>query len=320
MRISDLFRIGCFGFRILFFSGFLSTLLLSSAFANSSAQEILSKIPVQNNGRVKPFESFAAETALYVTGKVRFEGLHPADLVWQWLAEPEKWNTHPMIPVTLKPLQEEFSRMVIRGRVSPEMVLHHRPFLDKAEAAVHARQKKEKLSLVDQKRLEIYERARLFQAIGEGAIPGWVAHPEDPRLPWFSFQPFAGISPEGAPSPASLFPEEKVHRFKNATSKLLTVYREDPSSAESAGAAAEFSRSLRELLESRGIVLDEKLIGMELVYNRLRPFSWAWKFYGLSTALLVILSLPFGRRRISEKGSFVRPSAVLRMTTRFWCL
>ncbi|HXV28390.1 MAG TPA: cytochrome c biogenesis protein CcsA, partial [bacterium] len=47
--------------------------------------------------------------------------------------------------------------------------------------------------------------------------------------------------------------------------------------------------SLDQLFEARGIVLDRSLIHAEVTYNRLRPFSWAWKFYLGSILIFVVL-------------------------------
>ena len=99
----------------------------STAFAakSSAAFEILSQIPVQHDGRVKPFESFAREAALFMTGKRQYAGIPASELVWQWMAKPEDWNARPFIPVSFKPLADQFSLMLVKGRISPEIV--HRP-------------------------------------------------------------------------------------------------------------------------------------------------------------------------------------------------
>ncbi len=133
--------------------------------ASSPAVRILEKIPVQHGGRIKPFQSFAREASLAITGKNNFEGIPAAELLWRWMADPEKWNAQPMLPVSYRPLQQEFSLMLVRARISPEIVLNHGPFLEKVEAAIKRREKKERLLIPDQKRVELYERALFFRAI-----------------------------------------------------------------------------------------------------------------------------------------------------------
>ena len=53
-------------------------------------------------------------------------------------------------------------------------------------------------------------------------------------------------------------------------------------------AAQGFSASLHQLLESRDILLDQIKIKLELFYNRIHPFKWAWIFY-LASALVWFL-------------------------------
>ncbi len=39
--------------------------------------DVIRKLPVQSQGRIKPFETYAREIVLYITGKYRFEGMDP---------------------------------------------------------------------------------------------------------------------------------------------------------------------------------------------------------------------------------------------------
>jgi cytochrome c-type biogenesis protein CcsB len=264
--------------------------------SSSSAFDILAKIPVQHAGRLKPFQSFAQEAVLYITGKNSFNGIEPAELVWLWTAEPERWSEQPLIPVSFKTLQQEFSLMLIGGRLSPEIVLQHDPFLKTVEAAMAKRDRKEKLSQEERKRLEIYERAYLFRMIGEGNIPGWIAHPEDPRKSWLPFRAFA--AEERQQALVEFFPEEKVLSVKKTTHRLFEGLRSKSPSLEPLleERAREFSQSLAELFQSRGIALDEKLLALEVMYNHSKPFTWAWKFYLASLLLGILFSLSGGEK------------------------
>ncbi len=271
---------------------FLIAALILSVPPSASAQsayDILAEMPVQHNGRIKPFESFSREAALTVTGKNNFQGIPPTRLVWNWIAKPEKWAPEPMIPVALKTLQEEFSLMLIRGRVSPETVLHHRAFIEKTQHAIMRKDRKEKLSFEDQKRIEIYDRALFFQEIANGSLPGWIAHPDDPKAGWLPLKAFAGA--EGGELLAQFFPPEKAAQVSGNFQKLLFLLRKEGASEELFEAASDYALSLENLFESRGIILDHETLKRELAYNRLRPFKWAWKLYLLSALFLTGLLL-----------------------------
>ena len=59
---------------------------------HTDAYQDLGEIPIQYAGRVKPFESFAREAVLYVTGKPAYEKKNPTRTVWGWMTQPEKWS------------------------------------------------------------------------------------------------------------------------------------------------------------------------------------------------------------------------------------
>ncbi|MBI3312789.1 MAG: cytochrome c biogenesis protein CcsA [Candidatus Omnitrophica bacterium] len=277
----------------------LSTCHSFSYAASSSAIEILEQIPVQHAGRVKPFQSFAQEAVLYVTGKKVFAKTPPAKLVWAWMLEPEKWNTQPMIPVSHPGLQKDFGLMLINHRVSAEVVLGHHAFLEQVEDAIGKRQKKEKLPLLEQKRIEVYERALFFREIGEGNLPGWIAHPENPSAGWLPFQGM--LSEEGKQTLAGFFSEDKITRVSNALKDTLTTLQQNSGSGESVQAAREFSLSLEALFADRGIALDRKILSMEMTYNRLHPFGWAWKLYLISVFLSLIF-VALTKRSLAPRG------------------
>jgi len=188
--------------------------------------------------------------------------------------------------VKFKPLHEEFGLALIKGRVSPEIALQHEPFVEKVREALEKRQTRETLTPLEKKRLEIYDRASLFYAIGEGNIPGWISQPEDPRIRWFTFHDF--VSEEGQKKLAVTFPQVNVVDTDVTLRQLFAAFRDDASLEMLEAPAGNFANSIRELIESRDIHLDRGLLGKELQYHRLSPFGWAWKFY-LAAGLLIVL-------------------------------
>lgn len=280
---------------VLFISLFLVTgywFLVSSPFsyASSKTSDILAAIPVQHEGRVKPFESFARESVLAVTGKETYDGRSATEVVWRWIAEPSVSSGRPMIPVAYKPFQREFSLSLIGGRASPEIVLNLPAFMDKAQAAFDRQSKKEMLSMEEKKRLEIYHHAFVFREIASGSVPGFIPNPEDPRIAWMPSQGMA--AEEGEKALAQYFPVEKVTAAARSYSGLIQELRKNFDSEASQRAAESFRTHLSGLLDSRGISLDQKVLTTERMYNRLHPFAWAWKFY-LASVLLGLAMLLF---------------------------
>ncbi|MSR78412.1 MAG: cytochrome C biogenesis protein [Candidatus Omnitrophica bacterium] len=264
--------------------------LPSSAHAGlSDTIDILDRIPIQHNGRVKPFQSFAQETSLHITGRKSYEGIPATQLVWNWITHPEFWNAKPLIPVVFRPLRKEFSVMLVDNKISPEMVSSYQPFLDQVEQAGAKQRKKQNLTVLEKEVLALYSKARRFNDIGSGVEPGWMPHPENSRQAWFTFQAFA--KPEEQIALAKSFPDQKTDQVRNALQNLIEAYRANPSSDETTQKAKQFSQALSELRESGKIALDQKVLDLEIIYDRLHPFGWAWKFYAAALLLFILLGL-----------------------------
>ncbi len=270
---------------------FFGAVVFSPPSRAAATFDTLADIPVQHSGRIKPFETFAREVMLYVTGKRRWEGAGATEFVWRWIAEPEKWNREPLIRVETPELQKELDLMVINHRVSPEILLSHQPFLEKVEPALMKRQAKETLTPVEKKRLEMYEKALTFQQVGQGELPGWLAHPEKTSATWLSFKQM--VSEEGQPILHAFFPPQEMAGIRESLNALFAALRTGPQGESGQTAALHFAKALQEAFVSRGIVLHEPVLKMERIYNHLQPFSWAWKIY-LAAAFLFIAALIAG--------------------------
>lgn len=256
--------------------------LWSSVFSlqSFSAYADLGEIPVQHAGRVKPFETFAQETVLQITGKSKVEGMTPTETVWKWLAQPEAWFAKPFIPVTEKHLQQEFGLMLINKKISPQIVLEHQPFMEQVKAALAKQQRKDRLSPVERKRLEIYASALAFQDVANGTTPGWIPNPQNPHAGWLPFQGF--LSPEAA------YSGEKIESVRNALQQLLSELRENKTPNAT---ATQFQTAMNALQESGSVKPDASMIRRELHYNRLHPFRWADDFYWMALALMIAFAL-----------------------------
>ncbi|MFQ5729688.1 MAG: hypothetical protein ACE5GN_04945, partial [Waddliaceae bacterium] len=228
---------------------FLLLFSYSSVCFGSQALNIIEEIPVQEGGRVKPFLSFANEVTLFITGKHRFQGQSPAATVIEWIAMPEESAKKPIIPVTYKPLQEEFGEAVINGRISPEVVLQNRLFLQKVEVAAVKKRNKDSLTALEEKRLEAHERAMLFSAIAQGLTPGVIAKPDDPLESWMPFH-YLG-SEEGVHVLSQYYPVVNVQQVRGAFQALLEEGSIRGVEAVDLATAELFSVSLKNLAASR---------------------------------------------------------------------
>jgi len=277
-----------------------SMLFLPQSFANQpegDAREVLGAIPVQQGGRVKPFESFAKEIALYMTGKTHFQKMEPTELVWRWVAAPDIWNAKAILPVSNPELRKDFSADLENNRIAPSLVLADLNFTAKAGAARAKQERKEKLNDYEKSIIELESRARLFQAIGRGEMPGFIPHPDEPQSGWVPLEGLA--SDHGISILETMYPGANVKETSNSLSFLLSRLREE--NIEMAGvSAAFFANALTKLLESRDIIIDRTLINYELFYLKFRPFHTAWAIYLGS----LLLWLTLRNKKRSNKIAF----------------
>ena len=264
-----------------FYFAFLMGLFLSAnLYADSSSlADLLGSISVQHGGRVKPFESFARESVLYVTGKTSYHKIPATILVWSWMADGEKWSSQPMIYVSHPELRKKFSSDLVHNRISPALILADLDFLKDVEVAQQKNQMKEKLNPIEDKTLELYSRAQVFEEIRSGLMPGFIPHPDHPTTSWVPIQGI--VSNEGITILKSAFPEDSVAALQDSCVYFLGRMKQG--NFELAVTSAQiFKSDLEKLLSSRGIGMDEFKIKVELFYWHFRPFSLASLMYALS--------------------------------------
>ncbi len=265
----------------------MGVLIIPSLFASDKifepqAIQILERIPVQHGGRIKPFKSYAQETLLYLTNKIKWKEHDTTALMFQWMAEPAQFFQEPILPVSLSALREEMGLRVIDKRVSGENVISLSPLVQKARESAARKEKNEKLLVLDEKRLELYNRASYFQEILHHNVPGMVPNPHRDADSWLA--PHYLISQEGRQSLSQLYPPPMIEAAAGAFENLLAKIKQGK--AVTAEDAAALEMALNGLFQSSNIALDHSLIQKEVLYLNLRPFHWAWIFYLTSFALI----------------------------------
>lgn len=265
---------------------------LSSVLYAASSAEILEEIPVQHNGRVKPFQSFAREASLNITGADHYGKFSATEMVWQWMSNPESWNTKPFIPVP-RAIQKDFGPMLVKGRISPEVLSGKKSFIEDVQLAWAKRQRKDKMSPAEKYRLEMYDKMSVFQSIASGETPGFVAHPENPQAAWLPLQVFSGE--KSGEILAQQYPLEKAESAVKALTALIDNIRGNAPEEERIAAARSLRAALNALFESRAVQVDAQHLRTELQYNRLHPFGWAWKCYLLASVLFMLSAFFSGK-------------------------
>lgn len=71
---------------------FFWVLLFFSQLASAASGDAIKYLPVQDGGRVKPYNSFARETLEMIYGKTSFEGRPASEIIFTWMLAPQNWQ------------------------------------------------------------------------------------------------------------------------------------------------------------------------------------------------------------------------------------
>jgi cytochrome c-type biogenesis protein CcsB len=249
--------------------------------------DALRRIAIQDGGRTKPFDTFARETARRLTGARPFgfesvKGLEPSEWVLSMLAVPDRWQSEKIVKVTHAGLREAAGLPKDTDLFSFKELTSHEGFLSAAEKA-HEKVRKDreaKLDPIEREITDLYENLSVMAGVFSGEGLHIVPHPDDPKASWYSL---ADLEKADAP---------QVQRVKTLLTALVLAYREGDREGVGASAAA-LGKRLAEMAPS--LYPEAKTLGIEVHYNRFKPFRTAWLLY-LVGFLALLASFPLASR------------------------
>ncbi len=157
--------------------------------------------PTQSGGRVKPLDSFARETVLFVTGSRSFKGWQSLDLLLSWIAEPELWEQEPFVLVNRQDVRLALGLPEQRSLFTPAELMGHPRLLQEIEALQSqggdlAPPPPGAVTKKDPKEAEfkaVYERLLVYQGVVSGQ--GWLLVPRPTPAAWLSLAEATALDP-----------------------------------------------------------------------------------------------------------------------------
>jgi len=131
------------------------------------ALAVLRRVPIQHNGRHKPFDSFARETITLITGSSRIDGQDPVLTVVSIMTSPDQWQSRPLIQVPFRPLRHALGMDPKASHVSQDALLATRTLMRMLPAIIEKQQRDEKLTMQEQETLDVFERFATFTSLVE---------------------------------------------------------------------------------------------------------------------------------------------------------
>lgn len=240
--------------------------------ANAGLGESLKRIPVQDGGRVKPFDTFAQETLRLLHGKPKFEGKDAVEIVFTMMLIPDHWVTAPLIELRLKGLRDAMKISGDEKYFSASQLFQNERLPMLLQELRSKRDRQEKLNPYYAAIQRLESQLGMFQAIRSGEALR--VFPDDSGT-WKSV---ANMEGEGKES------------FLLVTQEFIKLVTESQQAGGSKDSTA-LSKAVDAFIAKAQSMSPAKYgsltkVNVEVWYNQFHPFMWAWISY-----LIAALSL-----------------------------
>jgi ABC-type transport system involved in cytochrome c biogenesis permease subunit len=234
----------------------------------------LESIPVQDGGRKKPYLVFAQESLLSLAGKtsVKIDGQKRSamEVITSLWLTPQGWDEKELLLVNHKPLKDAIGLDPARRLFSYRELASNSKLvalLNEAQAQ-RPRSGNERLTGLPKEAADVGLRMAKFEALAKGTGLGFVADSASPNGTW------TPPSEESLTALRTAFAANDQPDFNTAAAQFREAM---------AAIAPQFQPSA-------------SVIQTELLYQKIHPFGWAWKFYLAAAVILVLWNAPGGYR------------------------
>lgn len=254
---------------IIVFSLFFSSLVFA---ANE-----LQTLPVQDGGRIKPFDSFAREHLEIVYGKASLEGRPAFEVIMTWMLTPEAWVDKEIFQVGHVDVKSRLGLEATKKYFKGQDVFDQPAFPELMVELRDKRETKEKLTPYFQALQRLESQYFVFTEIAAGRMlrvlpidgqENWLAVADLPE----AYQgPFSEISKsfvgwigaqveDGDVKAAGLALDQAVKNFKDLVNQNKGGWEFDPNGLK-----------------------------LEVHFNEFHPFRWSALFYGFSLIFYLLV-------------------------------
>lgn len=239
-------------------------------FADYSWERSAALLAIQSGGRVKPLDTFAREGVELLTGREKFRGKGSLEILMSLAFEPQVWQEVPFIEVTHKPLKKDLELADDRAHFSPKELMHSQRLMPLFQELDAKQKVKEKLDPYFQAVQRLGNQMAFLQELISGRSLRLV--PADAES-WKTSDAWFG---------ADRFSDEQRLRFvliaAGFTSLDESVRIKLP----------EYIEKFQEIAAANNPSLypSSGMLRMEVHFNSLRPFQWAWIFSLVAAILL----------------------------------
>ncbi|MFN8179923.1 MAG: cytochrome c biogenesis protein CcsA [bacterium] len=252
-----------------------------------TALDPLCRVPVQEGGRVKPFDTWAREFLGDVYGKTTWEG-NPATLVaMSMMVDGDAWKQKPIVKVEHLALKKKCSLEITRKYFTFEELVGNSALMTWCEQLRQSG--RDNFNSMEKAALDVYSRLAQVDLVTRRMVPHVVPGVRAADQPWMSLGDLEQM--QGAPFVADL-----VQKWSAVQTAAL---------AGGAGLDAATAAWTSTVSGNAGWKLaDARRNRLEVLYNQMAPFHKAWVVYVLS-AIVFMIGWLTGKRGLGLVGMFL---------------
>ncbi len=254
----------------------MTMIFASLAFAKEG--EGLRYLPVQDGGRVKPYDTFAREMLQLVYGKTTYQGREAYEIIFTWMLAPQDWQERDLFEVRHKEVLKQLKLNDEKRWYTAKELFDNETF-QLLRSELRAKQEaKEKLTPYLQALQRLENQFAIFQELAAGRLLR-VAPPHEGTT-WVS------VVDLEEPLRASF-----LEMTKSFISSIGATAGGGTASSEVASALDSSVRKFRDLARAQNPTLYEATskVDAEVGYNLFHPFRWAYLCYFISAVTMLIL-------------------------------
>lgn len=261
--------------------------LLFASVAFAEVGEQIRFLPVQDSGRIKPFDTFAKETLELVYGKKQYkpkENIQAVPAHWvvlTWMLSPESWTNRPLFEVKHHEILEKLKLPLERKHFTGEELFRSENFTNLMQELQNKRESKEKLTPYFQAIQRIENQFFVFREMASGKLLR--VYPVPDQTTWLSV----------ADLPVHIQPAF-LEISKNVATHLGFKSEVNAPAEQVKAAAEKLDQSVlafQELAAKSDPVKYQAAakVKTEVFYYDFHPFRWAYICYLISALILLFI-------------------------------
>lgn len=239
----------------------------------------LKTIPVLENGRIKPLDTFARESLQLVYGKTSYkkdggEKLQAIEVMLIWIMQPSAWENTPMFEISYAELKKQLGFDVTRKHFSLKEITSADSLSRLMQDLNSKRESKEKLDPMMQAIQRLESQVVIFREIASGNLLH--IFPPKEGKDWLS----AGQVTDSTMQEPFVKVMQAFTQYVVSLAKAAPQEEKEKEMMAVESAAKEFKAFAKSL--NPEAYPSETKMNIELHYQEFHPFQWAWTFYLLA--------------------------------------